>query len=119
MRDRKTPTPTDFEETAGFRATLLYLFPPERVETVKKFGRLLYYMILAGEPYYPDEESQTRRELQAAREDLLHVQAFLEYIARKPEDLDLRPPDLRLCRFAGKLVHSVGRVIAEIEKQMP
>ena len=119
MPVRKQPIPSDFEETAGFRATLLYLFPPERVETVRKFGRLLFYMILAGEPYYPDEESQTCREIQAAREDLLHVQAFLEYIASKPEDLSLRPPDLRLCRFAGKLARSVGRVIAEIEKEMP
>ena len=119
MRDRKTPIPADFEETAGFRATLLYLFPPERVETVRKFGRLLFYMILAGEPYYPDEESQTCREIQAAREDLLHVQSFLEYIARKPKDLSLERQDRRLCHFAGKLALSVGRVIAEIEKEMP
>jgi hypothetical protein len=47
------------------------------------------------------------------------VQSFLEYIARKPKDLSLLAPDLRLCRIAGKLAGSVGRVIAEIEKEVP
>jgi len=29
--------PLDFEETAGFRETTVYLFPPERAETLRRF----------------------------------------------------------------------------------
>ena len=116
MARRKMPILPDFEETAGFRATLLYLFPPESVETVRDFGRLLFYMILAGEPHYPEHESQTRRELVAAMEDLQHVQSFLAYIARNAEDVELEPPDLRRAQLAGRLAEEVDRVIKDLKK---
>jgi hypothetical protein len=116
FRDR--PEIHDFEETAGFRATVLYLFQPEHVETVRGFGRLLYHLILAGDPYYPDEESQVRRELEAVRADLLHLQRFLAFIAAKPGEFVLEKPDLRLCRFASKLDHTLDQMLQDFDEEL-
>ena len=110
------PDPADFEKSAGFRATVLYLLHPEHVETVRQFGRLLYHLVLAGDPYFPEEESQVRRELEAAREDLLHLWRFLAFIARKPETLDLDPRDVHLCRLAGTLERALTRAIQSLDR---
>ena len=73
-------------------------------------------MILAGEPHYPENESQTRRELVAAMEDLQHVQSFLAFIAQTPEEAELEPPDRRRARLAGRLAEDLGRVIKDLKK---
>jgi hypothetical protein len=116
MTRRKRPILPNFEDTAGFRSTLLYLLPPESVPMVRDFGRLLFFLVLTGEPYHSKHESQTRRELVAAKEDLQHVQAFLQYVARKTEHLRFSSPDLRLTELADTLAEQVGRVIEDLEK---
>jgi len=116
MARRKMPILPNFEDTAGFRSTLLLLLPPESMPIVRDFGRLLFFTILAGEPYYSEKKSQTRRELVAAMEDLQHVHAFLQYVARKMEYVEFSPPDLSMTKLAGTLADQVGSVIENLKK---
>ncbi len=116
MPKRKMPILPNYEDTAGFRSTLLLLLPPESMPIVRDFGRLLFFMILAGEPYYSEKKSQTRRELVAAMEDLQHVQAFLQHVASKIEYVKFAPPDQSMTKLAGTLADQVGSVIEDLKK---
>jgi hypothetical protein len=112
----KSTLPTDFEETAGFRESTLHLFPPEHADTLRRFGRLLHDLILDGEPYWPEGESLTYREMTAALADALHLRDFLWHVSREIEQSELSPDDSRLALLARELVDAMDDVVTSLQE---
>jgi len=77
---------------------------------------MLYELILEGEPYWPEDESITRQELQAVHADLLHVRDFLRCVGRQVEESELSAEDTRLALFAAEIAGAVGRVADALEE---
>ena len=120
MHDRpKSTLPHDFEETAGFRETTLYLFPPEHSDTARRFGRMLFEMILEGMPYYGEEgESSTRREMEAALADAVHLRDFFWGVGQEIEDNEMTAVDARLSLLAQEMTAAMDRVIDSLQEAL-
>ena len=88
-----------WERTAGFRESLLQLFPRKQAKALRRLGHLLFYLVTETDlpdDDDPDHPSLTRREVEAAMVDLRHTQSFLAGISRQVEDSDLKRADIRL-----------------------
>ena len=115
----KSTLPYDFEETAGFRETTLYVFPPEHSDTARRFGRMLYEIILEGMPYFGEEgESSTLREMQAALADAVHLRDFLWGVGQEIEDNEMTAMDARLSLFAQEMTHAMDRIIDSMQEAL-
>src|SRR5262245_49674404 len=98
MRDRKnstSPSPLaefevpglpEWEKSAGFRESLLQLFPAREAQVLRQAGQLLFYLATEANMPDPDDSSITRREFEAALVDLRHTQSFLASISRQIDD---------------------------------
>ena len=112
----KSTLPYDFEETAGFRETTLYVFPPEHSDTARRFGRMLYELLLEGMPYYGEEdESTTLREMNAALADAVHLRDFFWSVGQEIEDNEMNSMDARLSLLAQDLTASMDQLIDTLQ----
>jgi hypothetical protein len=120
MPDRPQSTlPHDFEETAGFRETTLYIFPPEHSDTARRFGRMLYEILLEGMPYYGEEnESTTLREMNAALADAVHLRDFFWSVGQEIEDNEMNSMDARLSLLAQDLTSGMDRIIDSLQEAL-
>jgi hypothetical protein len=128
MRDRSQHTaapiprndPDRFEESEGFRETLLFRYTePEANGTLRRLGGLLFDLSLEcaeGWPHRP--EGETRAELSAALADLRHLQGFLSAVGREREISSLSDADDVLSLFAGEQAGELARIGDEIERAL-
>jgi hypothetical protein len=84
---------------------------------MRRFGRMFYELILAGDTYYGEPgESNVRRELQAALADMVHLRDFVAYVARQVEESALRGEDARLSVFAREIFGALDPVISALQE---
>jgi hypothetical protein len=108
-----------WERTAGFRESLLQLFPRKEAKALRRVGHLLFYLVT--EANMPDEDdaddsSLTRREVEAAMVDLRHVQSFLAGISRQVEDVVLERDETRLAMAAGEAAGNLAAILGALAK---
>jgi hypothetical protein len=108
-----------WERTAGFRESLLQLFPRKEAKALRRVGHLLFHLVIETDlpdEDDPDDSSLTRREVEAAMVDLRHAQSFLAGIARQVEECDLDRGDTRLATAAGKAARKLAVVLGALAK---
>ena len=110
------PPPSDWDESAGFRANFLHRFTQaEDHAALSRLSAMLYEYALEFARHWPDDgASPTRAELRAAGADLAHLEGFLRSIAREKELSELSAEDQALADLAGRLAAKVARLAAEI-----
>src|SRR3954470_13151418 len=117
-RDESTPAPipridpAHFEESEGFRETLLVRYTePQANETLRRLGVLLFDLSLTHAEDWPHHsEGETRAELSAALADLRHLQGFLSSVGREHEISSLSDADDALSIFAGEQAGELARI---------
>src|SRR5262245_40192187 len=108
-----------WERTAGFRESLLQLFPRKYAKALRRVGRMLFDLITEGNlPDGPEDADSysTRMEVEAALVDLRSVQSFLAGISRQVEEAELNRADIRLALVAGEAAASLTPVLAALAK---
>jgi hypothetical protein len=99
------------------RETVLWRFrDPEHIETLRRFGDLLYSM--AAETFYWGAThgwSPFQGEANAAAADLEHVADFLEAVAELPDDARLAGAAVRWAEELRRLVEGIREVVGEPE----
>ena len=95
------------EEWLVFRESFLLYFEPEKRDTFRELGDVLFTKILSGDRYWP-EEPWTHARLRTLVLDLLFVVQLLEEIAREP--LDSHPEDEDENRLAREAVGWAGEL---------
>jgi hypothetical protein len=116
-------TPTGWEESAGFRETLLFRFDqPDDRGALRHVGRMLHESALElarPAPISPaGAESGTREELRAVAADLRHAQGFLAAVARSRDESELPPADAALAEMAVRQAREVAVVAAALERAL-
>jgi hypothetical protein len=116
-------TPAGWEESAGFRETLLFRFDqPEDRGALRHVARLLHDSALElARPasFSPGGgESSTREELRAVAADLRHAQGFLAAVARTRDESELPPADAALAELAARQAREVAAVATALERAL-
>jgi hypothetical protein len=125
-RDESTPAPIPridpeaFEESEGFRETLLFRYTePQANETLRRLGGLLFDLSLNHAEDWPHHpQGETRAELSAALADLRHLEGFLAAVGREHEISSLSDVDNALSIFAGEQAGDLARIADEIERAL-
>jgi hypothetical protein len=101
--------PARFEDFPTFRETFLsFIVGAEANTTVRRFGDLLYNLVLEYWQYWPDQpEGQLRASLRAAVADMRHVQGFLAEWAA-PETDHKNPHEEHLAKVGADVARDLA-----------
>jgi hypothetical protein len=111
-------TPDGWDETAGFRETLLRHFPQaEDGAALRHLAAMLHEYALQFASYWPRPAgSVTRAEARAVAGDLRHAQGYLAALGRDREASALNEEDSALSALAEQKAAELGRIAEELER---
>jgi hypothetical protein len=111
--------PARFEDFPTFRETFLsFIVGAEANTTVRRFGDLLYNLVLEYWQYWPDQpEGQLRASLRAAVADMRHVQGFLSEWAA-PETDHKNPHEEHLAKVGAGVAGDLGALADRLETEL-
>jgi hypothetical protein len=115
------PPALSWIESDSIRETTLQLFDPDDRAAVRRFGRVLYDLVVFAthDCGLSSEASGNRADLRAIAADLRYTGGYCAMVvARSAEVCSLDPPDEALARFAGRLARKVAALVASIEERL-
>jgi hypothetical protein len=113
-------TPAGWDESAGFRETLLHHFTqPEDAAALRHLAVMLHEFALQFAHYWPQPAgSGVSIEMRAVAADLRHVQGFLALLGQDRAASSLDAEESRLSVLAERMAAEVGRIAEEIERAL-
>jgi hypothetical protein len=110
-------TPEGWDESAGFRETMLHLFTrAEDAAVLRRFGAMLHELSVQLAHLRPKPADYgIRADLRAIAADLRHAEGFLALLGHEQRDSSLAAEEVALSVLAERLAGEVGRIAGEIE----
>jgi len=107
-----------WEDDEGFRSTFLRYFSREDAAALRGVGQILFHGALESHASPQGPGSFIRKDLRAARADLLFLQGFLASLGETSEEELHDPSEYPLCQLAAKFSRRVGELAEDIAKAL-